>query len=833
MPVAVIGQQTPYVRQGQDLFLGGENFTGGTVRYHKYLDTTTTDTDKKNVIKDAIDSPPSVNWASNGTNITTTVLSDNLIRVQTPSIEGGSNSWVSPFIVRNASGDSATGVMNKPVLYGISGTDPARVYAGDILTIVGSCLASPNKDTTVWLWDGVEPVNTSGLYRCTVLDQRGASNTGSQDQYALSSAIDFVIPNPAPTAGNYYVLVFTSENEWGLTVKNALQVTLVSGADPWTAPTYDDALLSSTPFSDITEALMARLFADDGLASATTPYVVRLPPGTFYLSHVIPWPANMGLQGSGQGATILAPRPSLLGLGNSAGQFYYNLSTYSTDNGGVYGANVTGVYSGDQRIVTVPAMIRVRGSNTRFSDLTLSATLDGKRETVQACIGAQDGINTCHFQNVTFDNPLIADNTAVCGVRRFGRWRYWRFTHCKFDANRSMTAEASISSAFSTNGALDNTVFESCHFTGPNGVRANSRGINFGRCCVLRNLHFEGLRRCIVTNGSYYPLESAIIDCQFDHTGTERGQSEVIVTEGMECEYLAVASATSSTFTVTSDTTNRTRWIAYIVSGKGRYQSRVIASSNTGTGEHTLEANWAITPDSTSVICCFPAMLDCAIAGGEFQDTVGGINLYGMALRVQLRQNRMVSSSEGVMLYGYDVTEGRSANGWHSFTHNSFYQGSGYVLIAIRSAASAALRTFPLIEAVSATRTSCHGGFQCEIAAGIGDSATSSIDWTDTDLDSAPLIDGFSSKVDDYYATNTKYLHPVRTCVPLPSAPWIRSQKGIANFNLESVDVNDQAVLYPASLIVRSDQLHANRATLTDIIENTVLRSGIIRKSVR
>ena len=830
MPVAVIGQQTPFVRQGQDLFLGGENFTGGTVRYHKYLDTTTTDTDKKNVIKDAIDSPPSVNWASVGTNITTSVLSDNLIRVQTPSIEGGSNSWVAPFIVRNASGDSSTGVINKPVLFGIAGTDPARVYAGDILTIVGSCLASPNKDTTVWLWDGVEPVNTSGLYRCTVLDQRGASNTGSQDQHALSSAIDFIVPSGL-SAANYYVLVFTSENEWGLTVKNALQVTLVSGSDPWSNPTYDDALLTSTPFSDITQALMARLFADDGLASASSPYVVRLPPGTFYLSHVIPWPANMGLQGSGQGATTLAPNPALSSLGNAAGQFYYNLATYSTDNGGVYGANVTGVYSGDQRVVTIPAMFRIRGANTRFCGLTLSATLDGKRETVQACLGAA-AINDCHCENVAFDNPLISDSTSTCGVRRFGLWKYWRFTNCLFNANRSMTAEASVVAAYSTNGSLDNSVIEECHFTGPNGVRANSRGINFGRCCVLRNLHFEGLRRCIVTNGSFYPLESAIIDCQFDHTGTERGQSEVILTEGMESEYLAVASATASTFVVSGDTTNRTRWVAYVVSGKGRYQARVIASSSSGT--HTLESNWAITPDATSVICCFPAMMNCAIAGGEFQDTIGGINLYGMAIGVQMRQNRMVSSSEGILFYGYDTASGRySAQGWHSLTHNSFYQGSGLILIAIRSSASAALRTFPLIECVSATRTSCHGGMQCELAAGIGDSATSTIDWTDANLDSAPLIDCISFRVDDYYATNTKYLHPVRTMVPLPTVPWILSQKGIANFNLESVDVNDVSVPNTAALIMRSNQLHQTRFSLTDIIENTVLRSGVIRKPVR
>lgn len=162
---SAISMVTPYARHGSEVLLAGDNLGSATaVRIYSAMDSrlsSITEANQIEVIHDALDAGPSVDWNAVGANLPITRLtgfSSQLLRF-TVSLEGsGTVPRTIPIRVNNAGGNSSNWVLNKPELWSILGSPTTRLSSGRTYAVIGRNLASVTRilqaagnDTSAWL----------------------------------------------------------------------------------------------------------------------------------------------------------------------------------------------------------------------------------------------------------------------------------------------------------------------------------------------------------------------------------------------------------------------------------------------------------------------------------------------------------------------------------------------------------------------------------------------------------------------------------------------------------------------------------------------------------
>lgn len=834
MPVAAVGQWTPNIRQSAYAWFAGRYFTGGTIRYTGAATVSATDdATLKAEIKASIDgsyyvtNPTTVNWATTGIAAGTNLVeSDNLIRA-TFNIEWGYgngefSSFCCPFIVRNASGDSPTYVMNKPKIFGLCGVDPSKMYSGMLYALVGRNLSAQTVKPSVWLWDGNTPVDTSKLYRCTLIQPAGKGTGDTVNNQR--NCLHFEIPSTVP-AGNYKLLVFTNENRYGITNPTGLSVTVIGTPSPYLSnPVVKTDLIATASHTDITQSLQEILFQaaySASPASESAPWVIQLPPGVFYLKHVLPLPAHVGIVGAGINATRIHPNPALIGQGNASGKFYDDLSSYSTANGNCYTGTVngttrlSGIFSGDQKVSGRACLIRLRGDNTLFKDLTLEASPDDWRVTVLSIIGAFGAINRASLHRVKLYNQLAVDNGfGYCYglIYRWSQQKYWNVRSCDLEGQVGFEQPDGQMNGYSNNGSADNFLVQGGSYKSVYERWSDSHiGACLGRGSLIYGVDISRTRRGMAIKSGTGCMESAMVACNFGEAVGEIHNGEAFISEARSLLRQTGCSATSNTVTIPSDTVDRKRWVCYIAEGTGKYQYRTVASSSAGT--HTLEDAWEIVPDSSSVVCMTQCPVDIALIGNKFVGTVGGINLYGCAFGVIAAANTFWHSQEGIMLntnwntsqasgFGGQSGDGCSVSMWHSFLRNVFADSAGFQFVAPRTTADLATTTYAQIGLITLSENDFYGAVTNSFWAAEGGEQTG--DENGANIQSVELISYVGIAYCRSFTDRGKYLHTVITKTVLNHNVFFRSLAGVGHVYLaahkvDDVTVSNQSVLFSTS----------------------------------
>lgn len=834
MPVAACGQWTPDVRQSAYAWFAGRYFTGATVRYTGAATVAATDdTTLKNEIKASIDgnyfvtNPTTVNWANTGIAAASTLVEDdNVIRATFAMERGYGNGEYSsccfPFIIRNASGDSPTYVLNRPKIFGISGGDPSKLYYGTLYALVGRHLRATTVKPSIWLWDGVTPVDTSKLYRCTLVEPAGKGTGNTVDNQR--NCLHFEIPSTVPS-GNYKLIVFTNENRYGISKPTGLSVTVVGTNNPFLSnPVVKTDLIATASHTDITQSLQELLFQAAFSASPATeaaPWVIQLPPGVFYLKHVLPLPAHVGIVGAGINATRIHPNPTLVGQGNSSGKFYDDLSSYSTANANCYTGSVngtprlSGIFSGDQKTSGRACMIRLRGDNAYFKDLTLEASPDDWRVTVLSVIGATGPINRASFHRVRIYNQLAIENGfGYCYglIYRWAQQKYWNFHNCELEGQIGFEQPDGQLNGFSNNGAADNFLIQGGSYKSVYGRWTDSHiGACLGRASLIYGVDISRSRRGMALKAGDGFMESAMVSCNFADMVSEVHNGEAFLSESRSLLRQTGCSATSNTVTIPSDTQDRQRWVCYIADGTGKYQYRTVLSSSAGV--HTLEEPWEIVPDSSSVVCMTQCPVDVSFIGNKFVGTIGGINLYGNAFGVIAASNTFWQSSEGIMCntnwasaassgFGGQSGDGCSVSLWHSFLSNSFADSAGFQFVAPRTTADLATTTYVQIAFITLAYNKFYGNVTSSLWAAEG--VEQGGNENGPNIQSVELISFVGIAYCESFTDRAEYLHAVITKTLLHHNVFFRSMAGVGHVYLAGHKVDDVTVANQSVLISTS-----------------------------
>jgi hypothetical protein len=791
----IVGGFSPDVRQSSTAWVTGEGFTGASVRYSAPITITAANV-RAEIAAGIEGATPAIDWNTTGQDGQATVYRDDVINAN-PVIDQGpsgqnpnARAYSFAFAVRSPAGISKTLIGNRPRIFSTSGTDPARLYSGELIAITGQHLAATSVEPTVWLWDGTTPVDPARLYQLPTLSPGGRGTGYTRD--VRRSCLFVTVPREIP-AGDYYLLASTSENRFGLSEPKAFLVHIMGSPDPWlSSATVLNGAGEIQSGDDITDEMVAGLPEIAKVATEATPAVILLPPGVFYISKSIAWPANVGLIGAGMDATRLVPNPTL------EGDFAEDADRIPAGPKGRSG------------------LIRITGSNTLFKDLTLDLAPDESRQTVRALVVAGSGINRARFERVRFTSPLAAENSyGYCEglIYRWGLWKAWRFDGCEFRGQQIFEGTDGALNGFATNGAFDGGLVLGGSFQSIWGRLSGSTfGPAFGRGTLLYGIDVSRTRRGFAFSAGTGSLESVIACCNFSDMLSEYGNGETILHESRGSAFGAVIAATPTTFKIGKDTTDRARWTVAILSGKGRYQYRLIKSSTAGT--HTLEKPWEIVPDATSLVLVVQCPTDCCYVGNRFIDCVGGVTLYGSSFGCLVNSNWMRDSHEGVLVNTnwntaatsgpqWQLGDGRSASWYLSIRSNTFGRGAGHHFVAARSSADigtlAMLRAaVPQIAFVGSSFNTYRGDVVNQLWAAEG--LEQGGDTNGPGIQSPPLIDCVASTYDQTYTDPSKYLHRVASRIPLARPIWSRTPGGVGIFFSRGNQVDDRPA-DPATVI--------------------------------
>ncbi len=760
-----VAQIAPDVRSGAGMWLAGDGFNGASFKYDNSVTVTKDNLQAK--LASALAGPPSIDWNTAGSSAPITVYNDNVANAS-PNIEQ-IGAYAIPFAVRNPDGFSRTYVANKPILYGIAGEAPDKLYYGVEYPIPGRHLTATHADATLWL---VSDQFKEKKYIPLPTMELGGRGTG--DTRDLNRSICwFTIPDGVDP-GVYSLCLFHGENEHGLS--NRLTVNVPGAKDPWQTAKVVDVIAKNG--QDVTTAFLAVITAK---STELDPLVLRLPPGVFYLSKTIELPSNVGIIGSGIKATRLV---------SSAGGDYSDPS---------------------QRIPAGPkgrsGMIKIVGSNVLLADMTIELTPN----TVQSVIVGGTGIDRVKCRRVRFENLSAFENQygySLGTIYRYGLWRFWRFDDCEWRCQLPFEANLGPFNGWANNGAADYCLIRGGSFESIYGrASASLFGSIVGRGCVVQGLEISHSRRGFSFTAPDGCMESVIALCSFDNMLSEIGNGESILHEARGSFLGRLASASSKSISIAGDTVDRTRWTVCVTDGPGRFQYRVIESS--ANGVHQLETPWEIVPDSDSIVLISQCPTDCSYVWNRFTNTVGGINLYGNSLGCSVNSNWFRESHEGVMLatnwdiastrgFGGQNGDGRSLSWWHSMRGNVFQDGTGFNFRAPRQTTDLLVSTNtpfwtnPQIAFVSTSGTRTYGTVTNQLWASEGtDSENAPASNTNTvNLQKRPLIDYISSTYDVGYSGTSKYHAPVidrRPEQPL----WYRTPAGVGNVRLGGIKWDD------------------------------------------
>jgi hypothetical protein len=604
--------------------------------------------------------------------------------------------------------------------------------------------------------------------------------------------------------------------QWQVAIASSTTFTLSeSGGTGGAAGTGGKARYVPQTGDDVSHMLQRAIFAATTFATSSMPVRIVLPAGSFFLSHVIVLPANVGLAGAGMDQTTLSPHPSLAGSTTTtwaAGTFSSNLDAYDDQSGNFSGygsATNSGFFSGTQTVYGRPCVLKIGGDNCRLENLTIEASADPWRQTATDTIGADNGIDEIVLNHVRVRNELARtrddSGTSIypAGILLVQNHVDWVLRDCHFDANRAYVGTINSRGNQSSNGLCQRFLIEGCRFTAPTPTNSGSTAGFLGTNWLVINNQFDGLNRCITGGSGDYAYRSVVAYNTFANTGTDFGGSECVLYEHREGRYLSVSSATSTTVVVASDFSFPGHVVA-IVQGKGMGQYRRVSASSYSAPNNTLTVDtpWLITPDSTSRVLIDGTATDLTFTANAWHNTKGGINFFGGSLGIIIEANSFNGSREGIMidLVNSAVTTPDAAghSAWTTIDRNQFAYANALRLQAVRSATFAATNTWPMIFAVNYRGNEITRDCTSAIATGIGETTIGSTA-SNALLDASPLVLCVHAKSNDYVTDPGRYQFAPVWARRIPDAPLLTCGRGCRDvvFAANSIDnvplTSDQA----------------------------------------